>query len=52
MICTITIKQQLFIIYNLIKLHWYCTMFLNILGAIWVWFCQLAVSGTCAKARI
>ena len=49
MICTITMKQQLIIIYNLIILHWYYTIYWNILGTFWVWLCQLAVSGTCVQ---
>ena len=52
MICTITTEEQVFAIYKLIILHWYCTICWNTLGTIWVQLCQLEVSGTYSKARI
>ena len=51
-ICTITKKQELIEIYYPIILYQYCTTSQNILGTIWVWLCQLAVSGTCVEAKI
>ena len=45
-------KQQLIKIYYLTIFYWYYTIFWNILGILWVWLYQLAVSGTCVEAKI